>query len=56
MENEMSKASLYLPKKKHEELKAFCASRGMTVNGLVRVLLDRYMREQKKDTIEGKEA
>lgn len=49
MEKEMQKASLYMPKEKHEELKAYCVSHGMTVNGLVRVLIDRYMREVREN-------
>lgn len=43
MKNEITRTSLYLNKEEYEKLKAYCASRGMTVNGLIKVLLDRYM-------------
>jgi len=43
----MTRTSLYMPKDKHEEVKEYCQSHGMTVNGLIKVLLDRYMQEVK---------
>lgn len=43
MEHEVAKTSLYLPKEKYGELKEYCARNGMTVNGLVRVLIERHL-------------
>lgn len=40
---DMTKTSLYIPKEKYQEIKDYCQSHGMTVNGLIKVLLDRYM-------------
>ena len=45
MSNEVARTSLYMNKQEYEKIKAYCASKGMTVNGLIKVLLDRYMRE-----------
>ena len=42
---EVARTSLYINKDEYEKIKAYCSSRGMTVNGLIKVLLDRYMRE-----------
>lgn len=45
MANEVARTSLYINRKEYDKIKEYCASRGMTVNGLIKVLLDRYMRE-----------
>ncbi len=45
MANEVARTSLYINRNEYEKIKAYCASRGMTVNGLIKALLDRYMRE-----------
>ena len=49
MANDMARASLYISREKHEKLKDYCKSHGMTVNGLMKVLLDKYMREVEEE-------
>ena len=45
MAYDMAKTSLYLNKKEHEKIKEYCNSIGISVNGLIKVLLDKHMRE-----------
>lgn len=42
---ETLRRTLYIEKAEYERIKAYCKSRGMTVNGLIKALLDRYMNE-----------
>lgn len=49
MAQDTARTTLYMEKERYKELKEYCSSRGMTVNGLIKALLDRYMREVKSD-------
>ena len=39
------RTSLYMNKQEYKKVKEYCASRGISVNSLIKVLLDKYMRE-----------
>ena len=45
MSYHMQKTSLYLPAAEHEKLKEYCKGLGITMNGLIKVLLEKHMRE-----------
>lgn len=45
MAYEMARTSLYINKDEYAKIKDYCMSRGISVNGLIKVLLDRHMRE-----------
>lgn len=49
MSYETARTSLYMNKQEYEKVKAYCNSRGISVNGLIKVLLDKHMREVKRD-------
>ena len=49
MEHETMRTSLYMEKDKYREIKVYCASKGITVNGLIKALLDKYMQEVVKN-------
>lgn len=42
--------TLYINEDKYKELKEHCRDNGMTVNGLIKVLLEKYMREVKGES------
>ena len=42
--------TLYINEDKYRELQEHCRSNGMTVNGLIKVLLEKYMREAKGES------
>ena len=37
--------TLYINEDKYKEIQEHCRSNGMTVNGLIKVLVEQYMRE-----------
>jgi hypothetical protein len=45
MNKDFVRTSLYMNKKEYERVKDYCAQKGISVNGLIKVLLDRYMIE-----------
>ena len=42
--------TLYINEDKYKELQEHCRGNGMTVNGLIKVLLEKYMREVKGES------
>lgn len=42
--------TLYINEDRYKELQEYCRKNGMTVNGLIKVLLEKYMREVKGES------
>ena len=49
MGNEVARTSLYMNKNEYEKVKDYCNRLGISVNGLIKVLLDKHMREVNRD-------